>query len=131
MDSVEAERVHVIREAAGAADARDEDEFFARDAELGEDHLHGGEDGVVSAAWAPADFLVGLEVFLGVDGQMWPWSFRSPQIRSKGKGRQSAAETQTKSRFLAALGMTSCCESAGISLLSPAALRSLLRFRIA
>jgi FtsZ-interacting cell division protein ZipA len=31
--------------------------------------LHGGEDRVVAAAWTPADFLVGLEVFFGVNRQ--------------------------------------------------------------
>ena len=65
VDGVEAEGVHVIREAGGAADAGDDDEVFALDAEVGEDGLDGGEDGVVAAAGAPADFLVGLEVFFG------------------------------------------------------------------
>ena len=63
VNRVKAEGVHVIGEAAGAADAGDEDEFFARDAEFGEHGLHGGEDGVVAAAWAPANFLVGLKIF--------------------------------------------------------------------
>ena len=79
MDGVKAEGIHVIREAAGAADTGDEDEFFARDAQFGEDHLHGGEDGVVSAAGAPADFLVGLEVFLGVDGRCGRGHFNHSQ----------------------------------------------------
>ena len=68
VNGVEAEYIHVIRKTAGAADAGDEDEFFLGDFQVGEDHLHGGKDGVVAAARAPADFLVGLEVFFGVDG---------------------------------------------------------------
>src|SRR5271155_3383331 len=61
---VETKSVHVVGEAAGAADAAHDYEIFALDAEFGEDGLHGGEDGVVAAAGAPADFLIGLEVFL-------------------------------------------------------------------
>ena len=63
VDGVEAKGVHVIREAGRAADAGNDHEVFALDAEVGEDGLDGGEDGVVTAAGAPADFLVGLEVF--------------------------------------------------------------------
>ena len=49
-----------------------------RDLELGEEGLEGGEDGVVAAAWAPADFLVGLEIFFGVDGQSGRCHFTFP-----------------------------------------------------
>ena len=69
MDGVEAERIHVIRKTRRAADTGNYDEVFAFDAEVGKDSLDGGEDGVVAAAWAPADFLVGLEVFFCEDGQ--------------------------------------------------------------
>jgi hypothetical protein len=69
MNCMETERVHVIRKARGAADARDDHEIFTLDAEFGEDGLHGSEDGVVAAAGAPANFLVGLEVFFGEDGE--------------------------------------------------------------
>ena len=62
VDRMEAVRVHVVREAARAADAGKEDEVLARDAEVGEDALHLGEDRVVAAAGAPADVLIGLEV---------------------------------------------------------------------
>ena len=52
-------------------------EFLARNAQLGKYGLHGGENGVVSAARTPADFLVGLKILLG---QYWNrcrshWSF--------------------------------------------------------
>ena len=67
VNGVEAKGVHVIGEAAGAADAGNDDEFFARDAQLGENGLHRGQDGVVAAAGAPANFLVGLKIFLGQD----------------------------------------------------------------
>src|SRR5579859_357497 len=69
VNGVKAEGVHVIRKAGRAADAGDDDEIFALDAEFGEDGLDGGENGVVSAAGAPADFLVGLKVFFCEDGQ--------------------------------------------------------------
>src|SRR5258707_872493 len=63
MNRMEAERIHVVREAAGAADAGNHHKILALDAELGEHRLHRGENGVVAAAWAPADLLVGLKVF--------------------------------------------------------------------
>ena len=69
------------------------DEFFARDAEFGENHLHGGENGVVAATGAPADFLVGLEVFLGVNGQGGGGHFISPQ-KFKGWRLQTVAQMQ-------------------------------------
>src|SRR5271155_1140525 len=87
VDGVETEGVHVIREAAGAADAGDEDEFLARDAEFSEDGLNGGEDGVIAAAGAPADFLVGLEIFFCVNRQRGRGHFQSPQRRPPKGGR--------------------------------------------
>ncbi len=65
MNGVEAERVHVIGETAGAAYAGDDNKIFTLDAEFRKNGLHGGEDGVVAAAGTPADFLVSLEVFFG------------------------------------------------------------------
>src|SRR5579864_17488 len=62
MNGVKAEGVHVIREAAGAADSRNDHKVFALDAEFGENRLNRGENGVVPAAGAPADFLVGLKI---------------------------------------------------------------------
>ena len=49
--------------------------FSRANAEFGEDGLHGGENGVVAAAGAPANFLVGLKIFFCVDAAKWPWSF--------------------------------------------------------
>src|SRR5690348_12637842 len=43
MDRVESVGVHVIRETAGAADARDYDEILLADAKLRENRLHRGE----------------------------------------------------------------------------------------
>lgn len=68
VDGVEAVGVHVEREAAGAADAGDADELFARDAEFWEDALECVEDGVVAAAGAPADVIGGDEVLAGERG---------------------------------------------------------------
>ena len=65
VDRVHAVGVHVVREAARAADARDEHGVLAGDAEVGHQHLHGGEDRVVAAARAPADLLVAGPVLLG------------------------------------------------------------------
>src|SRR5260370_38709756 len=65
MNRMETERIHVVREAAGAADAGNHHKIFALDAELGKHRLHRGENGVVAAAWAPADLLVRLKIFFG------------------------------------------------------------------
>src|SRR5260370_24785911 len=69
MNRMETERIHVVREAAGAADAGNHHKIFALDAELGKHRLHRGENGVVAAAWAPADFLVRLKIFFC----QWRW----------------------------------------------------------
>ena len=62
VDRVNAVGVHVVRQARRAADARHEHEVFGLDAGLGQHELDGGEDAVVTAARAPANFLVRLEV---------------------------------------------------------------------
>src|SRR6058998_3294846 len=69
VDRMEPVGVHVVREAARAADPRDEDDVLLRDAEVGHRLLHRGEDRVVSAPGAPPDVLIGLEVFLRVPGR--------------------------------------------------------------
>src|SRR6266542_1327949 len=65
VDGVDPVRVDVVREPRGAADAGDEDDPLARDAQLRQERLDGGQDHVVTAAGAPPDFLVGLEVLHG------------------------------------------------------------------
>src|SRR5208337_2804980 len=55
----------VIREAAGAADAGDHHKILAGHAQLRENGLHGGEDGVIAAPRAPAHLLIGLEILFG------------------------------------------------------------------
>ena len=62
VNRVESVSVHVIREAAGAANAGDDNEIFFLNAELGENGLDRGENGVVAAPRAPAHFLVGLKI---------------------------------------------------------------------
>src|SRR5258708_1042276 len=62
MNRMETKCVHVIREAAGAADTGNNHEVLALDAQLWKDGLHRGENRVVSAARAPAHFLVGLKI---------------------------------------------------------------------
>ena len=62
VDRVHAVGVHVVREAAGAADAGDEHDLLARDAERRHHLLHLREDRVVAAAGAPADVLVAGEI---------------------------------------------------------------------
>src|SRR5207253_2645259 len=65
VDRVHAVGLHVVREARRAADARDEHHVLALDAELRHEALHRRQDRVVAATRAPADLLVGLEVFCG------------------------------------------------------------------
>jgi hypothetical protein len=65
VNRVEAIRVHVVREAARATDARNEHHVLARDAELWHQPLHVRENRVVAAAGTPADVLVGFEIPLG------------------------------------------------------------------
>src|SRR5918995_1454527 len=64
LDRVEAVGVHVVGEAAGAADAGDEDDLLARDAEFRHHLLHVVEDRVVAAARTPAHLLIRREVGL-------------------------------------------------------------------
>src|ERR1700730_16127557 len=64
VDAMEPVRIHVIGEAAGAADAADEDDLLPRQPQLGHQLLHRGEDGEVAAPRAPAHFLIGDEVLL-------------------------------------------------------------------
>ena len=68
VDRVHAVGVEVVREAAGAADAGDEDDVLPAQAELGQEALDGLEHGVVAAARAPADLLVAGEVLAGLRG---------------------------------------------------------------
>src|SRR5262249_6571464 len=62
VDGVEAVGVHVVREAAGAANARHEDHLFALHAQRGQRLLHLGQDRVIAAAGAPTHFLVAGQV---------------------------------------------------------------------
>src|SRR6202012_1270390 len=68
VNGVHAIGVHVIREPGGAADAREEHRVLAAHAEIGHEHLDGGENGVVAAARTPADLLVAGPVLAGGDG---------------------------------------------------------------
>ena len=63
VDAVEAVGLHVVREAAGAADARNEHGLFRTQPFVAAQALDGGEDGVVAATGAPAGYaaLVVLE----------------------------------------------------------------------
>ncbi len=62
VDGVEAVGRHVVGEARGAADPRDEHGLLALDVQLGERLLDRFDDGVVAAAGAPAYLLVRGEV---------------------------------------------------------------------
>ena len=68
VDRVHPVGVHVVREAARAADAGDEHRVLGRDAELGHQLLDGEQDAVVAAAGAPADLLVAGPVLLRRQG---------------------------------------------------------------
>ena len=65
VDGVKAIGVHVEREPARAADATDDGEVLARHAEFREGALQRVEDGVIAAAWAPADFVRRDEILAG------------------------------------------------------------------
>ena len=67
VDGVHPVGVHVVREAGRAADAREEHRVLAAHAQVGHEHLHGGQDGVVAAARAPAHLLVAGPVLAGRD----------------------------------------------------------------
>ncbi len=73
VDGVHAVGVHVVREAGGTADAREEHGVLAAHAEVGHQHLDGGQDGVVAAAGAPAHLLVAAPVLAGGHRDGW-WS---------------------------------------------------------
>src|SRR5207253_668245 len=64
VDPVNAIRVHVVGEPAGAADAADEHDVLARHLQLRHHLLHGGQDGEVRAPGTPAHFLIADEVLL-------------------------------------------------------------------
>ena len=65
VDAVYPVSVHVVGKAARAADAADEHDVLLGHVQLGHHLLHGGEDGEVGAAGAPAHFLIADEIFLG------------------------------------------------------------------
>src|SRR5258708_27431175 len=77
MNRMKAERIHVVRETARAADAGNDDKFLAWNSHLRKHGLHGGEDRVISANRTPADFLVCLKIPLGKYRNLFPshWSF--------------------------------------------------------
>src|SRR5580693_1529482 len=54
--------VHVVGQSRGTADARDNNEVLPRDLQLRQEGLERGQDRVVAAARAPADFLVRFEI---------------------------------------------------------------------
>ncbi len=66
VDGVHPVGLQVVGEAGGAADTRDEGDVLPGYPEFGQEALDGGQDGVVPAAGAPADLLVGGEVLTGL-----------------------------------------------------------------
>ena len=68
VDRVHAVDAHVVREAGRTTDARHEHHLLAAHVELGHQHLHRGEDRVVTATRAPTHLLVAGPVLLGGDG---------------------------------------------------------------
>ena len=65
VDAVYAVGVHVIGEAAGAADAGDENQVLTRNPDLRQHLLHLRQNGVVATTWTPAHILVGDEILSG------------------------------------------------------------------
>ena len=62
VNAVDPIRVHVVGEAARAADARNKDRFLLRHPRLRQDALHLRQDRVVAAAGAPAHRLIRYEI---------------------------------------------------------------------
>lgn len=62
VDGVHAVRIHIIWEAAAAADSGDDHNIFFGDPQSGHDLLYLRQDGIVAAARAPAYFLVTREI---------------------------------------------------------------------
>jgi hypothetical protein len=63
VDAVHAVGVHVVGKAGTTTDARDENDVFPGDAQLGEHLLHLGEDAIVATAGTPFYFLIAGEIF--------------------------------------------------------------------
>ena len=75
VDRMQSVGVQVVRESTGAADPGDEDDVLATQSQTRQEPLDGGEYRVVAAPWAPADFLVALELlrrqrFVGLGDQV-------------------------------------------------------------
>ena len=91
VDAVDAVGVHVVGEAARAADPGDEDDSLRRQPQLGQELLDRGEDRVVAAARAPARLLVGGEVLLGqrLGGRPLPLPLTVPAHSRSGSPRRA------------------------------------------
>src|SRR5262245_12902579 len=63
VNGVEAIGMHVVWETAGAANARDEDDFLPRHTQVGHHFLRLRQEGVIATPWAPAHFLVSDKIF--------------------------------------------------------------------
>src|SRR5207253_9130683 len=77
VDAVHAIGVYVVDEAPRATDPAHEHRLMRRHAQLGQERLNRGEDGVVAAPGAPPDFLVAGEVPLGERAAPWSAAFVS------------------------------------------------------
>src|SRR5579872_2472939 len=69
MDGVHPVGVHVIRKPATATDAGNNDDVLAGDSEGRHYLLYLCENGIISAARAPANFLIGGKVLRGQGGR--------------------------------------------------------------
>jgi len=63
--------IHIIGKAAAAADARYDNDIFARYPELGHHFLHLRQDGIVTTSGTPADFLIRGEILCGKRSGRW------------------------------------------------------------
>src|ERR1035437_2193669 len=68
VDGVHSVSVHVIRQTSGTTDTREEHRVLTSDTEVGQKHLHRGQDGVVTTPGAPPDLLVGRPILAGGHG---------------------------------------------------------------
>ena len=101
VDGVEAVGVHVVGEAAGAADAETNTIFSRGMPSRRQGLLHLGQDRVVAAAGAPADFLVAGEVLRRVTcsgPSSWTWKNLSEDVMSVNPAIPASSRVRAEAR---------------------------------
>src|SRR4051812_48138355 len=63
MNTMHSISIHIIWKTAAAANTGYDHDIFFRDAQRGHDLLYLGQDGIITTSRAPADLLIGSEIF--------------------------------------------------------------------